>query len=96
MNSRTGWSRSTPDYDGTGTGVSEHLGQKGHVVALVVTSSLSITLHHQTFHGPGDHRLVSVHVYSVLICTTGSQSLKPVSLSEGPLIPPTPIPRVGS
>ena len=33
----------------------------------------------------------SVHVYSVLICRTGSQILKPVLLLEGPLIPPTPI-----
>ena len=57
ISSRTGWSRSAPDYDGTGTGPSQQLGQKGHAVA-VVSSCLSITLDYQAFHGPGDHRLL--------------------------------------
>ena len=53
ISSRTGWSRSAPDYDGTGTGTSHQLGQKGHAVALV-SSFLSITLHYRAFHGPGE------------------------------------------
>ena len=73
MISRTGCSRSTPDYDWTGTGLSQQLGQKGHVVVVVC---LSITLHH---HAPSPGlswpwrpqialvRCFSVHVYSVLI-----------------------------
>ena len=44
-----------PDDDGTGSGLSQQLGQKGHLVAVC---SLAITFHHQTVPGPGDHRLL--------------------------------------
>ena len=58
MHSRSSWLKSTPDNDGTGASLGQQLGQQGHVVAVV--SFLSITFHHQAFHGPrlGDHILL--------------------------------------
>ena len=75
MHSRSSCLRSTPDDDGTGASLGQQLGQQGHVVAVAsypspFTIRPFMALDLETTYCSG------VHVYSQLICRTGSQILK--------------------
>ena len=55
-----------PDDDGTDSGLSQQLGQKGHRVAVCFSA---ITFHHRTVPGLGDHRLLGRFKCTCALCT---------------------------